>query len=120
MEISSQKITDAAIAAAVRVKAATGDAVRPEADATKGKNDEKQEAKVNAEDMNAMTDAMNKFMQSMNTDLQFAVHDKTQQLMVQLIDTAEQKVLKEFPPRDFLDMVAKIREYVGALLDKRA
>lgn len=121
MEISNAKITEAAIAAAVRVKSVAGEAAKPDAESTKLKpaDQDKQDVKVNADDMRTMTEALNKFMQSMNADLQFTMHDETQQLMVQLIDTAEQKVLKEFPPRDFLDMVAKIREYVGALLDKR-
>jgi len=122
MEISNSKITEAAIAAAARVKSVVGEAAKPDAESIKISAANKQEPKdvnVNAEDLQEMTEALNKFMQSMNADLKFTVHDKTQQLMVQLIDIAEQKVLKEFPPRDFLDMVAKIREYVGALLDKR-
>ena len=122
MEISNSKITEAAIAAAARVRSVVGEAVKPDAESERLKfvEKDKPEVQVTAEDMQEMTEALNKFMQSMSADLKFTVHDKTQQLMVQLIDMAEQKVLKEFPPRDFLDMVAKIREYVGALLDKRA
>ncbi len=40
--------------------------------------------------------------------------------MVRLVDDKTQKVLKEFPPHEFLDMIAKIREHVGILLDTKA
>lgn len=67
-----------------------------------------------------MTVEMNKFMQMANSDIQFKLHEGTKQLIVQVIDTKDQTVIKEFPPHEMLDMVAKIREYVGMLLDKRA
>ncbi len=64
--------------------------------------------------------ALTKLMQLMNADLQFEVHEETKSLMVKLVDVKTQKVLKEFPPHEFLDMIAKIRHYVGVLLDKQA
>ncbi len=66
------------------------------------------------------TDVLNKFMQIMTADLQFEIHEKTNQLMVKLVDLKTSKVLREFPPHEFLDMIAKIQDYVGMLLDKKA
>lgn len=70
------------------------------------------------EQVKEMTEAMNKFMSSINADLQFSMHQRTQRLMVQMVDSKD-RVIKEFPPKEFLDMVAKIRDYVGAILDKK-
>ncbi|MBP2655034.1 MAG: flagellar protein FlaG [Firmicutes bacterium] len=70
--------------------------------------------------LSQMTEDMNKFMQSLNADLQFAVHEKTKHLMVRLIDPHSQTVLKEFPSHEFLDTIAKISESIGAFLDKKA
>ena len=39
--------------------------------------------------------------------------------MVQIVDQSNDKVLKEFPSREFLDTMAAIRDYVGILLDKK-
>lgn len=72
------------------------------------------------EDAKHITEAMNKFMQSLNADLQFSMHEKTQRIIVKLVDTKTSKVLKEFPPHELLDTLAAISEYVGALLDKKA
>lgn len=66
------------------------------------------------------TYVLNKFMQIMTADLQFEVHEKTNQLMVKLVDLRSNKVLREFPPHEFLDMIARIQDYVGVLLDKKA
>lgn len=74
---------------------------------------------VSAQDITKRTNEMNQMMAALNTDLRFSVHDKTQQLMVQMVDSIKNKVIKEFPPHEFLDMVAKIRDYVGMILDKK-
>lgn len=66
-----------------------------------------------------MTETMNKFVQAIDTDIQFKIHEGTNQLMVQVIDQANNKVLKEFPSNEFLDTIAAIRDYVGILLDKK-
>ena len=72
------------------------------------------------EDLNFVSESMNHFMKLMNADLQFSVHEKTHRVMVKLVDESTKEVLKEFPPEEFLDMVAKIQEYVGMLVDKKA
>lgn len=64
-------------------------------------------------------DDLNKIMQLVNADLQFEIHEKTQRLMVRLVDVKTDKVLKEFPPHELLDTIAAIRDYIGFLLDKK-
>ncbi|GBG57941.1 flagellin [Sporomusaceae bacterium FL31] len=74
---------------------------------------------LNKKDMTQLTAEMTKFMQLINSDIQFQLHEETKQLIVQVIDTRDGKVLKEFPPHELLDTMAKIKEYVGVLLDKK-
>lgn len=62
---------------------------------------------------------LNKIMQLVNADLRFTLHEETQRLIVQLVDSKDQKVLKEFPPHELLDTLAAIRNYIGVLLDKK-
>ena len=81
--------------------------------------DKKNEKKlVKLEDIQQMTAAMNQFLQLSNPNMQFVVHQKTDELMVQFVDTKSGQVLKEFPSHEFLDTIANIREYVGILLDR--
>lgn len=72
------------------------------------------------ENLDSMTKMLNDFMQSFNTDIHFKLHDKTKELIVQVVDNSNHKVLKEFPPHQLLDTIAAIRERIGVLLDKRA
>jgi len=83
-----------------------------------GGKDKKTE--LNENELKVLTSTLNKFMTAMNTDLEFAVHEKTHRMMVKVVDVKTQKVLKEFPPHELLDTLAAISEYVGAILDKKA
>lgn len=80
---------------------------------------EKEASPLSREDAQHITKELNKFLQLLNADLQFTMHEKTQRLMVQVVDTKENKVLREFPSHELLDTIAKIRDYVGFLLDKK-
>jgi flagellar protein FlaG len=71
-------------------------------------------------DIEAVSQEMNKFMELLNADIRFTIHKKTGKLMVQVVDVKKDKVLKELPPHEMLDTMAKIRDYVGFLLDKKA
>lgn len=82
---------------------------------TKNKN-EQQPPKISAQDV---TDKLNDFMESMNTDLRFQLHSKTGELMVQVVDNKTHKVLREAPSHEYLDLVASLRQYIGAILDKK-
>jgi len=41
-------------------------------------------------------------------------------MMVRVIDSASQEVIKEVPPEAVLEAVARVREIIGLLLDERA
>lgn len=80
----------------------------------------KKEKGLSRDEVQHLTAEMNKMMQLLNADLRFAMHEQTKQLMVQVVDSKDQKVLKEFPPHELLDTMAKIKSYIGFLLDKKA
>lgn len=71
-------------------------------------------------DLDKLTEEMNHFMEAINTNIQFKLHEKTHQLFVQVIDQRDHKVLKEFPPHQLLDTIAAIRDRIGVLLDEKA
>lgn len=51
---------------------------------------------------------------------EYSYHDKLNQLMIKIIDKNTKEVLLEVPPKKILDMVAKMCEMVGILVDKKA
>ncbi|SMD09797.1 flagellar protein FlaG [Sporomusa malonica] len=67
-----------------------------------------------------VTEKLNNFMQSINTDIRFELHTETNTLMIQVEDSKTHEVLKEVPAHELLDMVTRIRECIGVFLDKKA
>ena len=73
---------------------------------------------LSRDELENVTTELNKFMQNLNTDISFSIHEKTGRLMVQVKDS-KGAVVKEFPSHELLDTIAAISEQVGALLDKK-
>nr|WP_320148145.1 flagellar protein FlaG [uncultured Anaeromusa sp.] len=71
------------------------------------------------EELKTMSYAMNRFVEMLTADLKFEVHDKTHEIMVKFVNTKTGEVLKEYPPKEYLDMIARIRDYVGMMIDKK-
>lgn len=67
----------------------------------------------------AVTDQLNNFLESLNTDLRLQLHTKSGEMMVQIVDNKTHKVLREAPSHEYLDLVSKLRESLGAILDKK-
>lgn len=87
--------------------------------ATESTNDNGNKKPVKLHDIKEITDGLNKFFEATDTNIRFVIHQKTNELMVQFVDKSNNKVLKEFPPHQFLDTIAAISDYVGILLDKK-
>jgi uncharacterized FlaG/YvyC family protein len=56
--------------------------------------------------------------EQLDQSLTFRLHEDTQQLMVQVVDRRTGKVLRETPPKEFLDLTARLREMIGFFLDE--
>ncbi|WP_170270268.1 flagellar protein FlaG [Heliorestis acidaminivorans] len=87
--------------------------------AEKNVNDEVQVHKFSKDTITRMMEESNTFLQSINTDIRLRWHDGTSQMMVEVFDQRDERVLRTFPTEEFLDMVSRLREFVGALVDKR-
>lgn len=76
------------------------------------------EAVITRQDAEDLAEVMNQISEMFNRSLQFKVHEKTNQLYVQIIDKDTKEVIKQIPPQEMLELSAKIREMVGILFDK--
>lgn len=52
--------------------------------------------------------------------LQFDIHEDTGRTMVRVVDRETDEVIREIPPEEVLDVVARINEMLGLLVDERA
>ncbi len=51
--------------------------------------------------------------------LSFTFHKETKSLVVKVIDPDTNKVIREIPPEELLDLAARIQEMLGLLIDKK-
>lgn len=64
---------------------------------------------------------LNSFLSDNNTYAEYKAHDKfNNAIMITIRDSKTKEVIKEVPPKKILDMVAKMCEMVGILIDKKA
>lgn len=74
---------------------------------------------INDEMLNRAVEEANKNLSQYNKVIERSVHEKTHTIMYVLKDTLTQEVIKEFPPRKIQDMIAKMWEIAGILVDER-
>ena len=49
----------------------------------------------------------------------FGIHEKTNRVTIKIIDKKTKEVIKEFPPEKTLDMIAKVWEMAGLMVDEK-
>jgi len=76
--------------------------------------------KLNEDELIKMVEDANEKVQFHNTELQFSIHEKTKDVVVKVIDSKTDEVIKEIPSEKMLDMVANMLEMAGILVDEKA
>ena len=56
---------------------------------------------------------------SKNSEAVFGVHDRTNRITIKIVDKDTKEVLKEYPPEQMLDMIAKVWEMAGLMVDEK-
>ena len=72
------------------------------------------------EDLKEAVDKLNKTAVIFDRSLRFQIHDKTHRTMVSVIDIVQDKVIRQIPNEEVLDLVAKMDDYLGMIFDKKA
>jgi flagellar protein FlaG len=63
---------------------------------------------------------INKVLEGEGTHVQYQKHDVLNQMIVSVIDNNTNEVIREIPSKKILDMVAKMCEMAGVLVNKKA
>lgn len=70
----------------------------------------------NSQLKNAVSD-LNK--QMTNSEAVFGIHEKTNRITIKIVDKTTKEVLKEYPPEQTLDIIAKVWEIAGLMVDEK-
>lgn len=83
----------------------------------KFKEEEKKDKNFTKEDIEKNIEKLNK--EYKNTTCEFVVHEKTNSIMIKILDKETKKVIKEYPAEKTLDRIAKTLELSGLMLDRK-
>ncbi|MDF2523101.1 MAG: flagellar biosynthesis protein FlaG [Clostridiales bacterium] len=61
----------------------------------------------------------NKAISVSSRKFEYAIHEKTKEIMIKVIDADTNEIIREIPPEKVLDMVAKMWEMAGLIVDER-
>lgn len=64
-------------------------------------------------------DDINKSALADQSEAVFGIHEKTNRVTIKIVDKKTKEVIKEFPPEKTLDMIAKVWEMAGLMVDEK-
>ena len=99
-----------------QVKEDTLDAVTEK---TEEKEQNVEEPVVSIQSNETLKTAVNEINQRTNTEAIFGFHDATNRITIKIIDKESKEVVREYPPEETLDMIAKVWELAGILVDEK-
>lgn len=79
----------------------------------------KAQAQQQSEQLKKAIAEMNRKINNSNEEAVFGVHEDTNRIMIKIMDKETKEVIKEFPPEKTLDMIARIWEMAGILVDEK-
>lgn len=82
-----------------------------------GQNPQQDQPSPSAEAVKKAVEELNKKMA--NSVAQFGIHEETNHITIKIVDKESRKVIKELPPEKTLDMIAKVWEMAGILVDEK-
>ena len=114
--------------AAAKVSKVADQKVRPD---RKIKDDQQIKEKKNVEeeqkekeDAQVSQDLLNELEHNINTihnvDLEFSMHEESGRTMIRVIEKDTGNLIRQIPPKDVLDLIARIGDVVGLIFDEKA
>ncbi|MCU0848803.1 MAG: flagellar protein FlaG [Spirochaetes bacterium] len=64
-------------------------------------------------------DKLNQAVKGLNERLSFDYHEKINRVVVRVINSETNEVLKEIPPREVVRLLERLREYLGVFVDEQ-
>lgn len=88
-----------------------------EDDGSQGYGEPQQQEQPSLDKIRKAVDDLNKKMS--NSEAIFGIHEKTNRVTIKIVDKQTKEVIKELPPEKTLDMIAKVWEMAGIMVDEK-
>lgn len=77
------------------------------------------EMQLTAEMVQALAEASNKIAEAFKIEIRFEVHEETKLRKMTIVNPRSGAVIREIPPEAILDMIGKMWERIGIIIDKK-
>lgn len=71
------------------------------------------------EELQAAVEQLNQTASSFHRSVRFNLHDDSGRVQVSVVDTDSDKIIREIPPKETLNVAKRIRDFLGVLLDEK-
>ena len=92
--------------------------VKPAGDDVKNAKNQPEETEKDLKSIPQAVDLLNRTMEGYNAEIKFALHEKSGEYFVKVINTNDNTVIREIPSEKVLNMVAYFKEVLGLIVDK--
>ena len=111
---------NSADSATPKIDAMTFEVAKASESDTRDENKEQQERENTKAENEAIKSAVDKLNKNMfNSEAVFGIHEGTNRVTIKIVDKDTKKVIKELPPEKTLDMLQKMWEMAGILVDEK-
>ena len=83
---------------------------------TAGQQESKDTTRLTRQDVEEMVEALENFANTVQTRLNFAIDDGTEDIVVKILDKETDEVIKQFPAEEILELREKMQDLSGLLL----
>ena len=80
---------------------------------------EKVERELSEKMVKEAVERANRAISGADRRFEYSFHDKTNEVIVKVIDSETNEVIREIPPKKILDLVASLMEMAGIIIDER-
>ncbi len=81
-------------------------------------NEQQAEQQATNEQIRKVVEELNRKINA-NTEAVFGMHEATNRVTIKIVDKSTKEVIREVPPEKTLDMIAKVWEIAGILVDEK-
>ena len=86
---------------------------------TEGEGGQQAQGEASQKQIKEAVKDLHKKLDNSNNEVMFGVHEGTHRVTIKIVDKETKKVVKEFPPEKTLDMIAKVWEMAGIMVDEK-
>lgn len=113
------RLPDPEVRESGRQEAAEGSKAAAAAADNAHRDTRKSSASIGEQQLIVAIEHANKALKGADKRFEFSIHEGTKEIMVKVINDETDEIIREIPPEKILDMVAKIWELAGLMVDRK-